>query len=136
MDTEVILDRLFQYYDVAGTSELAEKMNTTRQTITNWKSRGSINPIKKKCRELGIYNDIFGVGSQINNLQNSTISGAGVDNSQGSSHAYNTSSAIPINFPDYFIDELNTLFKRSGNKKEELIDALDDFIASQKKIYR
>ncbi|WP_418178803.1 hypothetical protein ACNSOO_07165 [Aliarcobacter lanthieri] len=45
-------------------------MKTTPQTISNWKSRNSVNAINKKCRELGIYNDIFGdlnSNMQINN---------------------------------------------------------------------
>jgi len=58
-EAEDLIDILYEYFGVAGNIELAEKMNITRQTITNWKKRNSINPIKKKCRELGIYNEIF-----------------------------------------------------------------------------
>ncbi|MFY9073147.1 helix-turn-helix domain-containing protein [Aliarcobacter butzleri] len=60
MDINDILERLYSFYKVAGASELSEKINTTQQTISNWKKRNSISAIKKKCRELGIYNEIFG----------------------------------------------------------------------------
>lgn len=129
--------KLLDFFDVKDFLELSQKLGVAQQTVSNWKTRNSINAIKKKCRELGIYQEIFNsADSHINNFQNSKISGAGVDNSQGSSHVYNTTPAYTINFPDYFIDELNILFKRAGNKKEDLIDALDNFISSQKKIYR
>lgn len=58
-NVENILERLYSFYKVSGASELSEKINTTQQTISNWKKRNSISAIKKKCRELGIYNEIF-----------------------------------------------------------------------------
>jgi hypothetical protein len=68
MESEIALEKLYQFYGVSSVNDLAEKMKVSRQTITNWKARNSINAIKKKCRELGIYNDIFGdiVINQIN----------------------------------------------------------------------
>ena len=60
MESEIALEKLYQFYNLASVNDLALKMNISRQTITNWKARNSINAIKKKCRELGIYNDIFG----------------------------------------------------------------------------
>jgi hypothetical protein len=59
-NVEDILERLFSYYKVASVAELSEKIHTTQQTISNWKIRNSISAVKKKCRELGIYNEIFG----------------------------------------------------------------------------
>ena len=63
-NVEDILERLYYFYKVSGASELSEKINTTQQTISNWKKRNSISAIKKKCRELGIYNEIFGSFSE------------------------------------------------------------------------
>lgn len=56
---ENILERLYSFYQVAGASELSEKIQTSQQTISNWKQRNSVSAIKKRCRELGIYNEIF-----------------------------------------------------------------------------
>ncbi len=54
-----ILDKLFGYYQVQNAKELSKKINISQQAISSWRSRNSVNSIKKKCRELGIYKDIF-----------------------------------------------------------------------------
>ena len=56
---EILIDNLLSHYNVSTYSELASKINTTQQSISRWKLRNSINDIKKKCKELGIYNEIF-----------------------------------------------------------------------------
>ena len=66
--SEILIDKMLDYYSVVTYSELAIKINTTQQTISSWKQRNSVNAIKKKCKELGIYNEIFGdLNSNINN---------------------------------------------------------------------
>lgn len=76
-DIEIILQRLLDYFDLDNMSQLADKLSVSQPTISKWKSRGSILPIKKKCRELGIYNDIFGdLNTNINHFQNSNINKA------------------------------------------------------------
>ncbi len=68
MTAEDLIYKLYSFFDVKNNLDLANKLETTAQTISNWKSRNSVNAIKKKCRELGIYNDIFGdFNSNINN---------------------------------------------------------------------
>ena len=71
-DIEIILQRLLDYFDLDNMSQLADKLSVSQPTISKWKSRGSILPIKKICRELGIYNDIFGY-LNTQNIQNQTI---------------------------------------------------------------
>lgn len=76
-DIEIILQRLLDYFDLDNMSQLADKLSVSQPTISKWKSRGSILPIKKICRELGIYNQIFGdLNTNINNFQNSNINKA------------------------------------------------------------
>ncbi len=76
-DSEAIIFKLLSYFQLDNNQELALKLGTTPQTISNWKTRNSISPLKKKCRELGIYNEIFGdLNSNINNFQNSNINKA------------------------------------------------------------
>ena len=136
LSAEVILDKLFDYFGVAGNIELAEKMNTTRQTITNWKKRNSINPIKKKCRELGIYRDIFGDQNiQYNEFSHASISGdgaAGVDNSKKKTITPKEPDLpLSTHIPDFVLEDLEILFKRCKGKseeKKELIDAIDNLI--------
>lgn len=77
MEAERILDKIMLYFSVVNYSELAKKIGVAQQNISKWKSRNSVNAIKVKCRELGIYNEIFGdLNSNINNFQNSNINKA------------------------------------------------------------
>lgn len=54
-----IINKLFKYYDVTTIKELSPKINTPASTISDWKQRGAINPLRKKCKELEIYEEIF-----------------------------------------------------------------------------
>ena len=60
MGFEYYFDKIFNFYNVSSIKELSEVINTGASTISNWKQRGSITALKKRCRELGIYNEIFG----------------------------------------------------------------------------
>ena len=60
LTAEDLIYKLYFFFNVNNNLDLANKLNTTPQTISNWKSRNSVNAINKKCRELGIYNQIFG----------------------------------------------------------------------------
>ena len=77
MTAEDLIYKLYSFFDVKNNLDLANKLETTSQTISNWKSRNSVNAIKKKCRELSIYNEIFGdLNTNINHFQNSNINKA------------------------------------------------------------
>ena len=68
MDINDIFDKLFNYFQTSTIRELSEKINMSESTVSKWRQRESINAIKKKCRELGIYNEIFGgLNSSMNN---------------------------------------------------------------------
>lgn len=81
-NVEDILEKLFEYYKVGNAAELSEKIETSQKTISNWKIRNSINAIKKKCRELGIYNEIF------KDIKSNTIINQGT-NGRASGRDYN-----------------------------------------------
>lgn len=55
----MFIDKMMEYYKVHTISELAELIKIGQPAISKWKNNNSINPIKKKCRELGIYKEIF-----------------------------------------------------------------------------
>ena len=59
-----VLLKLFEYYNVFSMHELAAKLDISQPAISKWKKNNSIMAIKKRCRELGIYNEIFGSFSE------------------------------------------------------------------------
>ena len=77
MDVTITIQRMMDYYNALTMKELSEKIGISQQAISKWKNSNSLRAIKKKCRELGIYNEIFGdLNSNINNFQNSNINKA------------------------------------------------------------
>lgn len=84
MNAEQLIDKLMAYYNVFSMHELSSKIGISQPAISKWKNNNSIVAIKKKCRELDIYNEIFGdLSKETNNFHNTNFSGnsSGVDNS-------------------------------------------------------
>jgi len=59
MNINQIIEKLMDYYQVYTLSELADKMNVGQPTISRWKRNKSITIVQKKCKELGIFDEIF-----------------------------------------------------------------------------
>jgi transcriptional regulator with XRE-family HTH domain len=86
-NAEKLIERLMSFFNVFSLHELADKLGISQPAISKWKKTNSIIAIKKKCRELGIYNEIFDdFNSNVNNLQNSEF-----NNSIGVNNGSNTS---------------------------------------------
>ena len=67
-EIEFYIEKLLNYFNVTTISDLAEVMEIKQSSISSWKIRNSISAIRKKCRELGIYKEIFG---ELNAFSNS-----------------------------------------------------------------
>ena len=52
-------NNLYSFFKVSTITELAKKLEMSQPAVTNWHRRNSRNAIKRKCREIGIYNEIF-----------------------------------------------------------------------------
>jgi len=135
-EADFLINNMLNIYQVGTISQLSHIINVAQQTISNWKARNSINAIKKLCLQLEIYDEVFGnleeSKNNIINLQGSNISGSGVNN--GNTIIHNSSK--PSSIPDFIIEDLEILFKRAKDNKDSLIDAMDNFISAQKKLYR
>ena len=59
MNFEYYFDKIFNFYNALTMKELSENIGISQQAISKWKQRGSITALKKRCRELGIYDEIF-----------------------------------------------------------------------------
>jgi hypothetical protein len=118
MNAEAYIDRLLEYFNVVTYSELSNKIGIGQPAISKWRVNNSITPIKKKCRELGIYNEIFGnLNSNINNFQNSTNGIA-----QAFGEAKNEQIGNKPNIDENILKLIDTLysFAKTNNKIEEL----------------
>ena len=136
MEAERILDKIMLYFSVVNYSELAKKIGVAQQNISKWKSRNSVNAIKIKCRELGIYNEIFGdLNSKINIHTNSGQIAGTVQGNQEQKINYKEEEYI---IPETILDDINILFKLAieNQKEDDLIDLIDEFIFNTKKELR
>ena len=106
MEINEIIDKLFDYFNVSSIQDLSQKMNVSQPTISKWKNRNAISAVKKRCRELGIYNDIFGdsfttfsqtgANSQQIQNQNNSGDGSGAFNNSNDSKAQIDNDFIPL----------------------------------------
>ena len=131
LNADNLIDLLFIHFNVTTMADLAMHISVSQQTISKWKQRNSVNAIKKKCIELGIYNEIFGdLNSKINNFHNTNFSGnsSGIDNSNNK----NINSKNDNLDCDYFT---KSLFKQLCNvykdKKTELQTKLFELIQNE-----
>ncbi|ASC93629.1 MULTISPECIES: helix-turn-helix domain-containing protein [Sulfurospirillum] len=116
------IDRLLDYYKVATIVALSSKMQISQQTITSWRTRNSVSAIRKKCRELGIYHDIFNnLISSNNNFQNANLSGGATGVEIGSINK----SIHSIANNDFGCDDLvKSLVKELCKKYKDDMDTL------------
>lgn len=136
-DSEAIIFKLLSYFQLDNNQELALKLGTTPQTISNWKTRNSISPLKKKCRELGIYNEIFGDLTHSNRISVNNNTGQLASTVQGN-QTQNLNQKEEYIIPETILDDINILFKLAieNEKEDDLIDLIDEFIFSTKKELR
>lgn len=113
-----IFDRLFAFFEVSTITELSKKLEMSQPAVTNWQRRNSISAIKKKCRELGIYNEIFGeINSSVLINQGNNSRASARDYNEDKKEDSNSSSLIP----NSILIELNSLFERFKYKDEDFI---------------
>ncbi|MBL1242806.1 MAG: hypothetical protein COA39_000140 [Sulfurimonas sp.] len=106
-NADFYIERLLNYYNLGTISELATVLNTKQTSISSWRKRDSVNAIKKKCREVGIYNDIF---TENNSQVISNNSGQIAQNVDGNQSFHNEKAEDSIDTATY------NLFKEAYEK--------------------
>ena len=122
MEIKKIVDRLYDYYNIYTIQDLAKKMGISQPAISKWKSRNSVAPIERKCRELGIYNEIFH-DDKLNVQKIKNQNGNNSFNQNGNSVTRITDPSskeeqLSFNDPELII-LLNTIKSISENKQEK-----------------
>jgi hypothetical protein len=73
-DFTYFYDKILSFYNVKTLKDLSELTDIPISTLSSIKQRNSITALKKKCRELNIFDEIFGdLNPNIQNIH--TISG-------------------------------------------------------------
>jgi len=136
MDFEFYFDNILNFYNVSSIKELAIKIETGPSTISNWKQRRSITALKKKCRELGIYNEIFGettfsqTGANSQQIQNQNNAGSGMINQQNDkSNPTQLNTNLDIEIIN-LIEGASTVANSLG-KKEKFKEELTRYITTE-----
>ncbi len=121
LNADNLIDLLFIHFNVTTMADLAMHISVSQQTISKWKQRNSVNAIKKKCIELGIYNEIF--GNLNSNINNQTIG----DNHGNLSQTGNVYTSKDNNDLNNIDEAVLSTFKRAYSKcVDENGDILED----------
>ena len=121
LNADTLIDLLFIHFNVTTMADLAMHISVSQQTISKWKQRNSVNAIKKKCIELGIYNEIF--GNLNSNINNQTIG----DNHGNLSQTGNVYTSKDNNDLNNIDEAVLSTFKRAYSKcVDENGDILED----------
>ena len=77
MEFESFFNKILNFYEVKSVTDLAEKLNVTRSTVSGWKNRQASGAILEYLfnNDLKALHFIFG-NEKINNFQNSNINKA------------------------------------------------------------
>lgn len=127
LNADTLIDLLFIHFNVTTMADLAMHISVSQQTISKWKQRNSVNAIKKKCIELGIYNEIF--GNLNSNINNQTIG----DNHGNLSQTGNVYTSKDNNDLNNIDEAVLSTFKRAYSKcvddnGDVIEDKLDELI--------
>lgn len=139
MEFESFFDKILIFYNVKTVTDLAEKLNVTRSTVSGWKNRQATGAILEFLfnNDLKVLHYIFSLDANINNFQNSNnkVSGSSalIDNSINKSNNKKENT----NIPQSITIELSSLFERLENKDEKFVKnivyKIEDFISDIKK---
>ena len=142
MNFESFFDKILIFYKVKTVTDLADRLNVTRSTVSGWKNRQATGAILEFLfnNDLNALHYIFSSDTSINNFQNSTNkvsdNSALIDNSNNKSNSANKKEEN-TNIPQSITIELNSLFERLEDKDEKFIKnityKIEDFISDIKK---
>jgi len=137
-DADILIKKLMVFYNVFTISELSNIIGVSQPSISGWKKHNYVKAIANKCKELGIYNEIFGDLTHSNSISVNTNSGPIAGTVQGNQTQSNNQKEGEYIIPETILDDINILFKLAieNEKEDDLIDLIDEFIFSTKKELR
>jgi hypothetical protein len=117
-------DKLLSFYNVNTLKDLSEVTNIPISTMSSIKQRNSITALKKKCRELGIYDEIFGDLNSNTTINQGNNSRAAGKNYIESGH----SNEKEINFDNITIGLIKKAIEKFGSEEKFQIQFMNFLI--------
>ena len=124
MNFEYYFDKLLNFYNVNTLKDLKEITNIPISTMSSIKQRNSITALKKKCRELGIYDEIFGDLNSNTTINQGNNSRAAGKNYIESGH----SNEKEINFDNITIGLIKKAIEKFGSEEKFQIQFMNFLI--------
>lgn len=130
-EAEILIEKLMNYYGVFTISELGKQIDITQPSISQWKKKNYVKAIATKCKELGIYDEIFKVGTNFNQFGSNSqqIKAQHNNNSIGINNFSNAPQENKENEEIYKICDALISTANALNKKEILKNELTSLIA-------
>lgn len=122
-NADILIQKMMVFYNVFTISELANVIGVSQPSISGWKRNNYTKAIANKCRELGIYNEIFGdLNSNINNFQNSKFNSSIAVNNGGNTNINSKSDEMECDdFTKSFFKELCKIYKNDKKKLDSIL---------------
>ena len=147
MTASYLIDKIMNFYGVSTLTELSKKLDIGQPAITKWKKNNSIMAIKKRCRELGIYNEIFGNLEIYQDLElgrrfysDEEIKQMEKESNEGYIQYLELQNRRLNKIPYSLMGELELLFDVLNNKDESIIKKvtyqIEDYLVDLKKRLR
>ena len=124
MTADIFINKMMEYFNVFTLNELADKIGISQQAISGWKKKNAILAIKKRCRELGIYNEIFGDLNSNTTINQGNNSRAAGKNYIESGH----SNEKEINFDNITIGLIKKAIEKFGSEEKFQIQFMNFLI--------
>ncbi len=137
-DADILIKKLMVFYNVFTISELSNIIGVSQPSISGWKKHNYVKAIANKCKELGIYNEIFGDLTHSKRISVNNNTGQVAGTIQGNQTQNLNQKEDESLIPETILDDINILFKLAieNEKEDDLIDLIDEFIFSTKKELR
>lgn len=131
MKINLIIERLFKYFNVKTNTELAFKLGVTPTALSNWKARGSMDYdlIFTKCEGVNFHWLFTGEGDMLINVPfdvpfNVPLNQTYKNNAAEPSVGYNPKPCQHCRDKDIQIQELTKELKETNKRIHQLIDKL------------
>lgn len=112
-DADILIKKLMVFYNVFTISELSNIIGVSQPSISGWKKHNYVKAIANKCKELGIYNEIFGDLTHSNRISVNNNTGQIARTVQGNMEQSNNSNKLNNNIDEATMGLIAEAYKKA-----------------------